>query len=182
MTFAAVILAGGRSSRMGQNKAQMIRPDGLTQLEHTQRQVAKLNPASIMISGVDLPDIYPDCGPLSGIHAALETLETGDSLLVVPCDLPLLTVDALQPLLSETDSVAYQHAYLPCLLHVSIPLKTRINSILKNKENEKKSNFSIRNLLNFLNIHWIENTLEKELKSANTIQEWINLTKFIKNI
>lgn len=180
MTFAAVILAGGKSSRMGQNKAQMLRPDGLTQLEHTRNQVAQLNPSRIMISGVDLPDIHPDYGPLSGIHAALETLKAGDSLLVVPCDLPLLTANALQPLLSATDSTAFQHAYLPCLLQVSTSLKSRINTLLENNKNEKKSIFSIKNLLNFLEVRWVKNTLEKEIKSANTIQEWTNLTKSIK--
>jgi molybdopterin-guanine dinucleotide biosynthesis protein A len=179
--FAAVILAGGKSSRMGQDKAQMLRPDGLTQLEHTQAQVALLNPSFIMVSGSpDLPDVYPELGPLSGIHAAIEKLNAGDSLLVVPCDLPLLTSDALAPLLSSTESTAYKDSFLPCLLQVTESLKQHLNSILENNKFIEKSNFSIKKLLNFCNVGWKENHHKKSTESANTIEIWNKLTANIK--
>lgn len=180
-TFAAVILAGGKSSRMGQDKAQMLRPDGLTQLEHTQAQVAQLNPSFIMISGSpDLPDVYPELGPLSGIHAAVEKLSEGDALLVVPCDLPLLTSDALAPLLSSTKSTAYKDSFLPCLLQVTEKLKQHLNSTLENNKSIKKSNFSVKNLLHFCHVEWKKNTHKKSTESANTIDMWNNLTANIK--
>ena len=44
-----------------------------------------------------LPDSYPDTGPLSGLAAALDA--TNREVVIVPCDLPLLTSSILSELL-----------------------------------------------------------------------------------
>lgn len=176
MTFSAVILAGGQSSRMGQDKAQMLRPDGLTQLEYTRAQIKVLNPSTILVSGSNsLPDVFKGLGPLAGIHAALETLDAGDTLLVVPCDQPKLTPEALLPLLSDTDCTAYYDSYLPCLLHVSDELKQHLRSILENHHVSEKSDLSMKCLLNFCKVQWQTPVDKKSITSANTTIDWNNI-------
>jgi molybdopterin-guanine dinucleotide biosynthesis protein A len=88
----AFVLAGGRSTRMGQDKA-LLRLHNRTLLEIT---LSKLPNPRIAAARPDLasyapivPDIHPGCGPLSGIEAAL--LATAQPLnLFLPVDLPLL--------------------------------------------------------------------------------------------
>jgi molybdenum cofactor guanylyltransferase len=86
------ILAGGRSTRMGQDKA-LMRVGGRTLLEQA---LEKLPGARIAGARSDLsafasviPDIHPDCGPLSGIEAALAASHSTFNVFL-PVDMPLL--------------------------------------------------------------------------------------------
>ena len=72
------VLAGGKSTRMGSNKS-LLPWNGSTLLQQTKgvldqvcEKVCILGPRELYSSfGECLEDIYPDCGPLGGIHAAL---------------------------------------------------------------------------------------------------------------
>ena len=96
------VLAGGRSTRMGRDKATLAL-DGRTLLEHALsvlRQVAGdvciLGPKQLY-GAFDAPvieDIYPGCGPLGGIHAALKHTKT-DFNLIIAVDTPFLTPEFL---------------------------------------------------------------------------------------
>ncbi len=111
MKFSAVLLAGGKSSRMGRDKSALpVDGEPLWQ-----RQLAVLRatePAEIFISGVRdgpyadcgaeiLADEIPDCGPLGGIVTALRRC-TGDRLLVLAVDMPAMTAEFLRSLLDES--------------------------------------------------------------------------------
>ena len=99
-TLSGIVLAGGKSSRMGRDKA-FITVRGRTLL---QRQVEKLRAAGIediMISGHEseklgrfVPDIYPDLGPLGGLHACLKSAK-GEACVVISVDTPLIPTFAL---------------------------------------------------------------------------------------
>lgn len=103
--FSAVLLAGGRSVRMGQDKAEIILPDGRPLWRRQLDDVLRpLGPAEIFFSGpvrAGLPaevrvltDATPGLGPLSGLAAALgaASTTTGVSLVVVlAVDLPAMT-------------------------------------------------------------------------------------------
>lgn len=109
--IAAVILAGGRSSRMGQNKA-LISLGGKTLLQHvTTRLSAQVN--DIVVNVADnfpaLPDLprVPDSlpgqlGPLAGVLAGLRyyqrRVERPDWLLSASCDSPFLPLDLAERL------------------------------------------------------------------------------------
>jgi molybdopterin-guanine dinucleotide biosynthesis protein A len=90
-----LILAGGRSRRMGRNKAQLPAGDG-TLIDHLARRLAPVvdetlvagGPESVRLAGARrIDDRYQGLGPLAGIHAGL--LEARFSLVwVVACDLP----------------------------------------------------------------------------------------------
>jgi len=106
-----LVLAGGRSQRMGQDKGKLqyhgqeqrayaaellapfcqdvhvsCRPDQVVELEY-----AGLRP---------LPDTFADLGPLSGILSALR-LDPNAAWLVVACDLPFLSADTLAHLVQQ---------------------------------------------------------------------------------
>jgi phospholipid/cholesterol/gamma-HCH transport system ATP-binding protein len=93
----AFVLAGGRSSRMGSNKA-LLRLGAQTLLQRILRTASEaLGNARIVGSkniyaqfGDVVEDIYPGCGPLGGIHAALSSTNT-DLNLILSVDMPQMT-------------------------------------------------------------------------------------------
>ncbi len=120
--YSALILAGGKSSRMGMDKRNLMYK-GSTLLNCTLNLLKQLTPSNIFISGNDIEggiqDIVQDIGPIAGIHAASK--RTKESLLVLPIDMPMLQPsDCLQLI-----KIAQEHARcttfkgspLPCFLH-----------------------------------------------------------------
>ena len=95
------VLVGGKSSRMGTNKA-LLSLNGRTLVERTRQivehvcdKVFLLGPRDIYGSfGPCYEDIYPDCGPLGGIHVALVNSPTPYSL-VISVDTPFVTAEFL---------------------------------------------------------------------------------------
>jgi molybdopterin-guanine dinucleotide biosynthesis protein A len=97
----AFLLAGGRSSRMGRDKA-LLGVGPLTFLEAVARAARPLA-RSITVVGREgeaggypaVADLRPGLGPLAGIETALSRAET-DVAIVLACDLPLVTAELLE--------------------------------------------------------------------------------------
>ena len=113
-----LVLAGGRSRRMGRDKALLER-DGRSQLEHMQA-LLKRHVQRVFVSTrpdqADEPersrfeqivDRYDDLGPLAGILSAMETYPDAD-WLVVACDLPNVGDDTISHLLANRSA---QHPF-----------------------------------------------------------------------
>ena len=108
METAGFVLAGGRSIRMGMDKA-LIPWGNSTLLEHMARLVISAA-GSVGICGSPekyrqfgypvIPDMYLGLGPISGVHAALAGTKVRWNLILA-CDMPRLTVDFLADLLNE---------------------------------------------------------------------------------
>lgn len=104
-----LILAGGRSRRFGADKAATL-IDGRTMIERVYAALAAVadpvwvsvaDPATrYPIPARHLVDAAPGRGPLEGLRTGLAAATT-DRLLVVACDLPFLTPEALRLLLRE---------------------------------------------------------------------------------
>ena len=99
----AFVLAGGKSTRMGTDKAFLRWQKG-TLLDHVLDVVHQLTPHVCIVAdrrrfaGYDavlIEDIYPGRGPLGGIHAALSATATEWNVMLA-VDLPLVS----HPLLS----------------------------------------------------------------------------------
>lgn len=98
---SAFVLAGGKSSRMGQNKA-LLTFEGETLLARSVRLLKTVsNDVCIVGSsskfrdfGEVVEDIFPDCGPLGGIHAALAASST-ELNIVLAVDMPAVTPQLL---------------------------------------------------------------------------------------
>lgn len=113
-TFSAALLAGGRSIRMGRDKALLPHPDGGVFWQHQVALLAKLNPQEIFWSGAareNLParvrviaDTVPDAGPLGGLVACLAESQS-DLLVVLAVDLANMRSDFLRRLIAASDSL-----------------------------------------------------------------------------
>lgn len=94
----AIILAGGKSSRMGQDKA-FIKLKGKAFIEKIVATLKSVFDEIIIVAneverfkGLKVRvvrDIVPNCGPLSGIHSGLVNSKTPINF-VVACDMPFL--------------------------------------------------------------------------------------------
>jgi molybdopterin-guanine dinucleotide biosynthesis protein A len=105
--IVGLVLAGGRSSRMGEDKA-MLRIDGRSLLERSLRALWDAGAERVAISGTragGIPDRWPDSGPVGGIASAMHGLPDGE-WLVVPVDMPRLGHELLGPLLAERSCAA----------------------------------------------------------------------------
>ncbi len=103
----AFVLAGGRSSRMGQEKALVsLHGRPLIRIALETLLAAGMNPriagarTSLSSFAPVIPDLIPDCGPLSGIHASLAA-SSAELCLFLPVDLPLMPPALLQSLLQR---------------------------------------------------------------------------------
>jgi molybdopterin-guanine dinucleotide biosynthesis protein A len=107
MKISAVLLAGGKSRRMGEDKATIVFRNA--PLWQNQLQILRrLSPKEIFISAPSdpawrpadiefVPDDQPSRGPLSGIAASLSRVTT-NHLLALAIDMPFMTEDYLQGL------------------------------------------------------------------------------------
>jgi molybdopterin-guanine dinucleotide biosynthesis protein A len=106
----AFVLAGGRSSRMGQDKALLLW-QGRTLLDVALDKLESLPLAAapriagarsdLSSYGAVIADIHPECGPLSGIEAALAASSQPWNVFL-PVDLPLLPSALLRSMLLRT--------------------------------------------------------------------------------
>ena len=106
--MTGAVLAGGRSRRMGTNKA-LLRIDGATIIERVVRTLTKAfddviiianDPAPYSFPGVRIyPDIHIGAGSLGGLYTAL-VKSRSDHTFVTACDMPFLDIDCINRLLS----------------------------------------------------------------------------------
>jgi len=106
--FAAFLLAGGKSTRMGRDKAAVL-IDGQPLWQRQLATLRALHPHELFISGRPggpyagagveiLADNFPSLGPLAGLEAALRRAHH-PLVLVLAIDLPAMTPDFLSALL-----------------------------------------------------------------------------------
>jgi molybdopterin-guanine dinucleotide biosynthesis protein A len=95
------VLAGGKSSRMGANKA-FLEIGGQTLLRHalaTLRGVCDHvaivgDPATFVAHGPVIADSFAECGPLAGIHAALSH-SSAELNVILAVDMPFVSTELL---------------------------------------------------------------------------------------
>jgi molybdenum cofactor guanylyltransferase len=120
--ISTAVLAGGRSSRLGRNKA-LLPLHGKTLIEKVIDEARCCTGAVTIITNspdeyahLGYPcrgDIVPGGGPLSGIHAALTHCGT-EYVLVVSCDIPLVNRELFESLIAALpghDIVMFKHKH-----------------------------------------------------------------------
>jgi molybdopterin-guanine dinucleotide biosynthesis protein A len=112
------VLAGGKSTRMGRDKA-LLDWRGITLLDHMKKLLAGAADEVHVIGREDLPDRLPEHGPMGGILTALEISHT-DTNLVVGVDLPLLTSSFLKYMRFRLQDS--NHLGLACNIRSQFPL------------------------------------------------------------
>src|SRR5437016_7342832 len=101
------VLAGGKSSRMGANKA-LLEFDGRPLIEYAKSILESICVQVFILGQRNLygrfgqcyEDVYPDCGPLGGIHAALLNSPTEFSLITA-VDTPFIKAEFLDYLVER---------------------------------------------------------------------------------
>ena len=126
--ITGVILAGGKSSRFGSNKA-LAMVDGKPLVQHVADLMSGLFPECLLVTNtpaeyefLSLPmthDRYRDSGPLAGIHAALLQISTPRAF-VVACDMPNLSPGLIQYLCNINEQE--YDVIIPCLEKGQEPL------------------------------------------------------------
>ncbi|MFK4754634.1 MULTISPECIES: molybdenum cofactor guanylyltransferase [Oceanospirillaceae] len=181
-----LVLAGGESRRMGQDKA-LLSVAGYPSLLH--RQLALLQSLSLDACSVsrhrrhqtptdlDVPvlsDSNSDNheGPLAGIQAAALAWPEATAVLVLPVDLPFVCTASLQHLLEEGQrlrtAVYYENEYLPLYL----PLHDALREDLCARITLAASDKSIRGLLRRENAVALPAPVDNTLTNTNTPEEW----------
>lgn len=127
--LAGVLLAGGRSSRMGRDKARL--PFGETTLAGRMAALLVAAGARVLVvsgpgdAGLGLPhvpDLAPGGGPLMGLRSAVTyfaAVAPGAVVLAVPVDMPGLRVAQLETLVRaarESGAAAFRESELPVAL------------------------------------------------------------------
>ena len=124
MKAGAIILSGGKSSRMGTNKALLPFKEK-TNIERIRDELRSLFDDIILVTNdpesyeflkiKTVSDKYPGKGPLAGVHAGLMASNYEENI-VVACDMPFVSADLAGTLVLDKLNVRYLeevdlHAY-----------------------------------------------------------------------
>lgn len=133
MTFSLVtlVLAGGRSSRMGQDKA-LLPWDGIPMLKRVGQVAAACTQQVFVLTPwpdryqrilepewIQLTEPEPSQGPLMGLAQGFELLQpwvkSHSWILVLACDLPCLQSEVLRTWATQLSQIPTEHcALVPC--------------------------------------------------------------------
>lgn len=121
VSLNGLVLAGGKSSRMGHDKA-LINYHGMPQANYLMETLKSLNINSYISCREDqldrtdfkdtpvICDRFLDFGPLGGILSAM-SLHPDRAWLVIACDLPFISVEKICELISERDPLKQATAF-----------------------------------------------------------------------
>jgi molybdopterin-guanine dinucleotide biosynthesis protein A len=112
LELAGFLLAGGKSGRMGRDKA-FVHFRGETLLDRALSTLRAVTPKLVLVGprdkfalyGTVVEDVFPGAGPLAGIHAALRATVT-DLNLLFAVDLPLVTPGLLRYVIGRAENSA----------------------------------------------------------------------------
>jgi molybdenum cofactor guanylyltransferase len=113
------ILAGGKSTRMGTDKA-FVDYDGRTLLARALDLARSVTPEVRIVGSPEkfspfapvVEDVFRDCGPLGGIHAALQSSLTELNLMLA-VDMPFVSWTFLYYLISQARATPEAAAVVP---------------------------------------------------------------------
>ncbi|MGC2061194.1 MAG: molybdenum cofactor guanylyltransferase [Candidatus Sulfotelmatobacter sp.] len=116
---AGFVLAGGKSTRMGTDKA-FIELKGRTLLEHTLASMRSVTPDIRIVGAREkfapfalvVEDIFQECGPLGGIHAALRG-SPAELNIMLAVDMPFVSEIFLHYLISEARTATEATVIVP---------------------------------------------------------------------
>ena len=188
MNLTGILLCGGKSSRMGKDKALIEvqdRPMYSIPLKLLQNYCSE-----ILISANDgrfnnlgypvIKDEFIDIGPMGGIYSCLKQARNSHCL-VLACDMPLVTGNIIDRMLSKNEDF---DAICPMLNNKPEPLQAmyhkRITGLIE--LSIRSNTYSIQKLLSKLSVHYIEikNENRVELFNANTPNDLIQYEQIIR--
>jgi molybdopterin-guanine dinucleotide biosynthesis protein A len=182
MLLTGIILAGGKSSRMGQEKGMInFRGKPLIQfgidllLRYTDRILISSSNSSYSQFGYEMvPDVLSGLGPAAGLTATLTNSETKWNI-VIACDLPFLEAELINLMFEKTEG---NHAVIPVHNGVMEPLAGLYTRGLGTyfEEAVAGGNYALHKILSNCKVHYFESgwLLEKYpnlFSNFNTLKE-----------
>ncbi|WP_299260832.1 molybdenum cofactor guanylyltransferase [uncultured Aquimarina sp.] len=175
--ITGIILAGGKSSRMGQDKGLKLH-NGKPFIQHIIHSIETITNKILIITGSSnyqifgypcIPDIIPDQGPVGGIYSGLKHTKTKQNL-VLSCDVPFVKPLVLNNLISEYDP------NYDVITYEDIPLITLYNKSVERTffESIREQRLSLRKTLSKLNVKSIpvKESIAPYVKNINTHQQY----------
>lgn len=163
MKAGAIILAGGKSSRMKTNKA-LLKFDEKTNIERIKDELKQVFDDIILVT--NNPEIYqflniktvtdhfPGSGPLAGLHAGLEASDYEENI-VVACDMPFVSAELAASLVK---ALKHHDAVVPVIHGRQHPLfaayQTRISREVKARIEDGQ--LRMKHLLDELDVRYLE--------------------------
>lgn len=183
--ITGIVLSGGKSSRMGQDKG-MLSYNGIKLIEYSistlknicTNVVISANNLEYNIFGLPvISDNYYGIGPIAGLEACLRKSETRMNI-IAPCDSPLLNIHLYNNILNN---VANFDAVVPVLKDGKIePLSgfysKEILSVIVNQI--EKADYKIINLLKLINTKYIEIDNDLLISNINTPEDLKNINTY----
>ncbi|WDM69412.1 molybdenum cofactor guanylyltransferase [Xanthomonas cucurbitae] len=177
--WTGLVLAGGRSSRMGRDKA-LLPWRGRPLLAHMQALLHSAGAQEVLVSG-DRPghpgivDTQPDLGPLGGLASVIAQLSDATTLVVVPVDMPLLSMPLLERLLAAAPQrcVTFDAQMLPMRLCIDAGVRESLAALMAGGASGR----SLRALQQLLQCHRVAVTASERAAfvNCNTSEQWSQL-------
>ena len=187
MNIGAVVLCGGKSSRMGRSKVSLPL-HGETFLTHTLSQLQSFDEILLSVNSAQhlefsapyptVVDQYAECGPMGGLHATLQACRS-EALFAVSCDLPYFSskladflCQEMNPALDVVIPVSESGRFHPLCAVYRKGVFPIFEQCLRNGD------FKLRNALRQMNVRYVSvpSALERCLTNVNTPEEYEQLS------
>lgn len=181
--YSAVILAGGKSRRMGRNKADLYLNDR-TFLEIQIDKLKSLGFDEIFVSGYKgincnvsvVKDEFADIGPLGGLYSCLKFM-TSRKCLVIPVDVPLIPVDEIKKLVYKSKKsnnaitiLSHNGKIEPLIGVYGKEIELKVREAIENNE------YSVGKFIKKIGYEVYESTEKDELfENINYYEEYLKL-------
>jgi molybdenum cofactor guanylyltransferase len=163
MKAGAIILSGGKSSRMGKNKALLPFNDK-TNIERIRDELQSLFDDIILVTNdpesyeflnlKSVSDEFPGKGPLAGIHAGLIASDYEENI-VVACDMPFVSAELASTLVQN---LKHNDAIIPVIGGKQHPLFAAYQKRIVPEIESclKEDRLRVIHLLDKLNVRYLE--------------------------
>ena len=174
-----VVLAGGRSSRMGRDKA-LLQWHGKSLLQHQLDTLRDAGVDATRVSGLrpqhdGIPDLEPDRGPLAGLASIAAATDGDTDLLVVPVDMPLLSGALLRKLIGADPGadacVRFAGHVLPLRLRLDARSRARLHQRMQMAEPRLRSLRALQDDLGLVELP-LSTDEATQLADINTPAAW----------
>lgn len=175
-----VVLAGGKSSRMGTDKRFLLYQEK-SWIQHSVNLLKQfVGHEDVLVSGAVngmncIPDLEPGQGPLMGLFSVYQYLQSinasGHWVLLMPVDMPRLTVQTLSQLIpigsdcvDGTEVIGFEKRELPLVLRRNQKMFEKLQGLLQESSNQR----SFQNLIGASNTRIIKPAVENEFLNFNS--------------
>ncbi len=179
MKIAGIILSGGKSIRMGQNKA-LLSYKNARLIDFVAKILHDAGIGTIFTSGnvagfEPIIDKISNKGPVAGICSSILEIEDFDQVLFCPVDLPLLKSETIKHLLLDRpELVRFEFEPMPFLLKLDEKTKIIAEKVLDELEFH---DYSVKKFQSHFQIKEIatNESILQSLTNTNNPNEWAKI-------